>query len=62
MIYAERSKYPSCFAAAGKKKNVNVGRGGGSAGLDDYQYGDLDDDGGLTKRVMYVASTRSDVP
>ena len=45
MIYAERSKYPSCFAAAGKKKNVNVGRGGGSAGLDDYQYGDLDDDG-----------------
>jgi hypothetical protein len=31
--------------AAGKKKVLNVGRSGGSAGLDDYQYDDpLDDD------------------
>jgi len=31
----------------GKKKILNVGRGGGSAGLEDYQYdvgGDDDDD------------------
>ena len=33
-------------AGAGKKKNVNVGSKGGSAGLDDYKYDDvLDDDG-----------------
>ena len=25
-------------AAAGKKKTLNVGRSGGSAGLDDYQF------------------------
>ena len=33
------------FAAAGKKKTLNVGRGGGSAGLEDYQYDAIDDDG-----------------
>lgn len=27
-----------CDTAAGKKKNVNVGSKGGSAGLDDYKY------------------------
>ena len=27
-----------CIAAVGKKKNVNVGSKGGSAGLDDYKY------------------------
>ena len=26
------------YTAAGKKKNVNVGSKGGSAGLDDYNY------------------------
>lgn len=32
-------------AAAGKKKVLNVGRSGGSAGLDDYKFDDpLDDD------------------
>lgn len=32
-------------AVAGKKKTLNVGRGGGSAGLDDYKFDDpLDDD------------------
>lgn len=33
-------------AAAGKKKILNVGRSGGSAGLEDYQYDDTvgDDD------------------
>jgi hypothetical protein len=32
-------------AAAGKKKTLNVGRSGGSAGLDDYKFDDaLDDD------------------
>jgi translation initiation factor 3 subunit J len=30
---------------AGKKKTLNVGRSGGSAGLDDYKFDDpLDDD------------------
>lgn len=34
-----------CYAAAGKKKNVNVGNKGGTAGLDDYQYdAPMDDD------------------
>ncbi len=34
------------LAAAGKKKTLNVGRSGGSAGLEDYQYDDpLDDEG-----------------
>ena len=34
-----------CCAAAGKKKTLNVGRSGGSAGLDDYNFDDaLDDD------------------
>ena len=32
------------YAAAGKKKTLNVGRGGGSAGLDDYKYEDVNDD------------------
>lgn len=34
-----------CNRAAGKKKNVNVGNKGGTAGLEDYQYdAPLDDD------------------
>ena len=33
-----------CPAAAGKKKILNVGRSGGSAGLEDYQYDDAADD------------------
>jgi hypothetical protein len=32
-----------CYSAA--KKNVNVGKGGGTAGLDDYIYDDAADDG-----------------
>ena len=35
------------LAAAGKKKRINVGRSGGSAGLDDYKFDDaldVDDD------------------
>jgi hypothetical protein len=34
-----------CDAVAGKKKALNVGRSGGSAGLEDYSFDDpLDDD------------------
>jgi hypothetical protein len=34
-----------CCTGAGKKKTLNVGRSGGSAGLDDYKFDDaLDDD------------------
>jgi hypothetical protein len=33
------------LTGAGKKKALNVGRSGGSAGLDDYRYDDpLDED------------------
>ena len=36
---------PSLAAVGGKKKNINAGAKGGSAGLDDYKYDDaLDDD------------------
>ena len=35
------------LAAAGKKKTLNVGRSGGSAGLEDYQFDDLLDDDGF---------------
>jgi len=35
----------SILCAAGKKKNVNVGNRGGTAGLDDYKFDQpLDDD------------------
>lgn len=35
-----------CSAGEGKKKTLNAGRGGGTAGLDDYIYGEetLDND------------------
>lgn len=38
--------FPSLFAhdAAAAKRNVNVGKGGGTAGLDDYIYDAADDD------------------
>jgi hypothetical protein len=36
--------YISLFIIAAKK-NVNVGKGGGTAGLDDYIYDDADEDG-----------------
>ena len=39
------SDWCDCYHAAGKKKNVNVGNKGGTAGLDDYQYdAPMDDD------------------
>lgn len=33
-----------CTHTDAKKKQINVGRSGGSAGLDDYQYDAADDD------------------
>lgn len=42
---AQTLSHRSYVAAAGKKKTLNVGRSGGSAGLDDYKFDDaLDDD------------------
>ncbi|WIA44597.1 hypothetical protein OEZ86_007317 [Tetradesmus obliquus] len=46
-LRADKVKAEKAAAAAkkGSKKSINVGRGGGTAGLDDYVYDDAVDDG-----------------
>ena len=47
-VRSDKLKEEKAAAAAGKKSQkkaaLNVGRSGGSAGLDDYQYDDAGDD------------------